>query len=70
MVCKNCNDALLQQHYYCSACGGKVIRNRLTMKNLFADFSQQFLNYDNTLLKTFIALFKKPEDVIGGALAG
>src|SRR5690606_26236828 len=57
-------------HDYCGSCGGKVIRNRLTIKNLFADFSQQFLNYDNTFLKTFIALFKKPEDVIGGYING
>lgn len=70
MVCLNCKDALLQEHDYCGSCGGKVIRNRLTMKNLFADFSQQFLNYDNTFLKTFTTLFKKPEDVIGGYIDG
>lgn len=70
MVCLNCNNGLSQQHDYCGSCGGKVIRNRLTMKNLCADFSQQFLNYDNTFLKTFIALFKKPEEVIGGYIDG
>jgi len=70
MVCKNCNQPLSQNHIYCEACGGKVIRNRLTMKNLFADFSERFLNYDNTFLKTFIHLFTKPEDVIGGYIDG
>lgn len=70
MVCQNCSSAMSQNHNYCESCGGKVIRNRLTMKNLFSDFSEQFFNYDNTFLKTFIALFRKPEDVIGGYIKG
>ncbi|MEO8773855.1 MAG: DUF3667 domain-containing protein [Gelidibacter sp.] len=40
------------------------------MKNLFADFSQQFLNYDNTFLRTFLTLFKNPENVIDGYING
>lgn len=70
MGCQNCNNTLLERDNYCGACGGKVIRNRLTLKHLFADFSEQFFNYDNTFFKTFIALFKKPEDVIGGYIDG
>lgn len=70
IACQNCNNTLSEDHDYCGTCGGKVIRNRLTMKNLFADFSLQFLNYDNTFIKTFIALFKRPEDVIGGYING
>lgn len=70
MVCQNCNNVMSKNHNYCESCGGKVIRNRLTMKNLFADLSEQFFNYDNTFIKTFIALFKKPEEVIGGYING
>lgn len=69
-ACKNCMAVLTEQEDYCSACGAKVIRNRLTIKNLTADFSEQFLNYDNKLLKTFIQLFRKPEDVIGSYIDG
>lgn len=68
--CKNCNTQLLTKNDYCPSCGGKVIRNRLTLKALFANFSEQFLNYDNKFLKTFIHLFTKPEEVIDGYING
>ncbi len=57
-------------HNFCPECGAKVIRNRLTLKNIFSDFSAQFLNYDNTFLVTFIHLFTKPEAVINGYING
>lgn len=68
--CKNCQNPLEEQHDYCSSCGAKVIRNRLTIKNLWGDFSEQFLNYDNKLLQTFVDLFKNPVRVIGGYIGG
>ena len=70
MDCKNCQNSLSQKDDYCNVCGAKVIRNRLTVKNLWADFAEQFLNYDNKFLKTYLALFKKPEDVIGSYING
>ena len=70
MVCKNCQNPLLEADDYCNKCGAKVIRNRLTIGNLFEHISETFLNYDNKLLRTFIALFTKPDDVIGGYING
>ena len=70
MKCKNCNTEILPDHDYCSSCGAKVIRNRLTIKNLFQHFSEQYFNYDNKLLKTFVHLFTKPEVVIEGYITG
>ena len=70
MHCKNCNTELLETNDYCNYCGAKVIRNRLTIRNLFEHFTEHFLNYDNKFLKTFIALFTKPEDVIDGYING
>lgn len=70
MPCKNCNTELLETDDFCNSCGAKVIRNRLTIKNLFDNFSEQFLNYDNKFLQTFISLFTKPENVIGGYIEG
>ena len=64
MECKNCHSPLETHLNYCPNCGAKVIRNRLTIKSLFAHFSEQFLNYDNKFLQTFLGLFTKPEDVI------
>lgn len=70
MNCKNCEISLSNEDSFCPSCGGKVIRNRLTVKNLFEHFSEQFLNYDNKFLKTFIHLFTKPEVVIDGYING
>ncbi|WP_111308362.1 DUF3667 domain-containing protein [Confluentibacter sediminis] len=70
MQCKNCNISLINESHYCNFCGAKVISNRLTLKNLFQDFSESYLNYDNTFLRTFISLFTKPEDVIGSYIDG
>ncbi|WP_299278830.1 DUF3667 domain-containing protein [uncultured Psychroserpens sp.] len=70
MNCKNCHTELQDNSDFCNSCGGKVIRNRLTFKNLFEHISETFFNYDNKLLRTFVDLFKKPELVIGGYIDG
>ncbi|WP_084203527.1 DUF3667 domain-containing protein [Psychroserpens damuponensis] len=70
MTCKNCNNQLPANSDYCNMCGGRVIRKRLTFKNLFEHFSETFFNYDNKLLRTFIDLFKKPEIVIDSYVQG
>ncbi|WP_431135677.1 DUF3667 domain-containing protein [Psychroserpens mesophilus] len=70
MNCKNCHTKLPEQSDFCNSCGGKVIRNRLTFRNLFEHISETFFNYDNKLLRTFIDMFKQPEVVIGGYIEG
>lgn len=70
MNCKNCHTELQEQDDYCQSCGGKVIRNRLTLKNLFEHLSETFFNYDNKLLRTYVQLFKRPEIVIGDYIEG
>ncbi len=70
MNCKNCNNTITDSSNFCNNCGAKIIRNRLTVKMLFLHFSEQFLNYDNKFLQTFIHLFTKPEDVIGCYING
>jgi len=70
MQCKNCENTLRTDYSFCPDCGAKVIRNRITAKNLWFDFTERFFNIDNTFLRTFIDLFKKPEVVIGGYING
>ena len=70
MNCKNCQNELTPESDYCNICGGKVIRNRLTLKNLFEHVSETFFNYDNKLLRTFIDLLKKPDEVINSYVKG
>ena len=64
MNCKNCNKALEDTQKYCDECGAKVIQNRLTPKVIATQVNEQFLSIDNKFFKTFIDLFKKPEEVI------
>lgn len=70
MECKNCTSTLSSTQNFCSNCGAKVIHNRLTFKSLWANFTEQFLSIDNTFIKTFIHLFTKPDEVIGGYIDG
>lgn len=70
MNCKNCDTILHSESDFCQNCGGKVIRNRLTFRNLFEHISETFFNYDNKLLRTITHLFKNPEAVIGGYING
>ncbi len=70
MECKNCTISLNENDNYCNNCGAKVIRNRLTLRNLWADWVETFLNVDNTLLKTFLHLFTQPQVVIEGYIGG
>ena len=70
MNCKNCHTELSEKDSYCNRCGGKVIRNRLSAKNLFEYISETFLNYDNALVLTFIHLVSKPDLVITSFISG
>ena len=55
---------------FCPDCGAKVIRNRLTIKNLLSDITERYFNLDNTFLRTFLHLFTKPDVVINGYVNG
>ncbi|RMB56276.1 DUF3667 domain-containing protein [Dokdonia sinensis] len=69
-TCINCEEKLALDQRFCNYCGGKRIYNRLTWRNLFEDFVDRFLNLENSFLRTFVAMFRQPEDVIGGYMNG
>ncbi|WP_262732539.1 DUF3667 domain-containing protein [Gaetbulibacter sp. NE] len=70
MNCKNCNTNLAVEQNYCFECGAKIIRNRLTLSNIFSEVKEHLFQYDNKLFQTFILLFKKPEAVINSYIDG
>jgi uncharacterized membrane protein YvbJ len=70
MSCKNCGLALIEETNFCTACGAKVIRNRLTIKNLLEHAVEEFLSIDNKFLITITHLFTRPEVVIDGYING
>ncbi|MBW1298552.1 DUF3667 domain-containing protein [Aquimarina litoralis] len=67
--CKNCGYEI-NNFSYCPNCGAKKITKRITFKNLTQEFSDRFLNLDNSVIRTFIHLFTKPKDVIDGFIHG
>jgi hypothetical protein len=70
MVCKTCENSLRSDFSYCPSCGGKIIRNRLTIKNIWQDIVDRYFNIDNTFLRTIVHLTTKPETVIEGYING
>ena len=70
MECKNCTNQLRTDYSYCPDCGAKVIRNRITVKNLWYDAVERFFNIDNTFIITFKNLFTNPDKVIVGYIKG
>ena len=70
MECKNCGYESEGEFDYCSQCGAKVIRNRLTTYNLWRDIIHRYFDIDNTFLRTFVHLITKPEVVIDGYIHG
>ncbi len=70
MNCKNCKTALQADDHFCHSCGAKIMRNRLTFKNLWEDLNERVLNLDNNLFRTIKDMFIRPELVIEGYISG
>lgn len=70
MECKNCGAHLEEEAGFCSYCGARVIRDRISFSFLFKEFMDKVLNVDNRLLKTFLHLFHKPDVVINSYING
>jgi len=70
MQCKNCKYELFAENNYCPECGAKVIKHRLTLRNIWHDISEKVLNLDNSLFKTFKHLLTQPGTVINDYIEG
>lgn len=68
--CKNCGSLVYAGKAYCADCGAKWIEKRITLRNVGQDFADMYLGYDTKFVRTFIDLFKKPEEVIKGFING
>ncbi|MEO0525843.1 MAG: DUF3667 domain-containing protein [Bacteroidota bacterium] len=68
--CKNCNRDISLDDNFCRDCGAKVIRNRITLRNLILDIFQNAFGWDNTFFHTIKALITKPHVIFGEYLGG
>jgi len=60
MICKNCTEPIKETSKFCYNCGAKVISNRITVKRLISDVSQNIFGWDNKFFITLKILVVKP----------
>ncbi len=62
MDCKNCKSELNPKNNFCSECGAKIIRERITIKSLFSNVLI-ILGWDSNFFVTLRHLLYKPQIV-------
>ncbi|WP_109299448.1 DUF3667 domain-containing protein [Aquimarina sp. AU474] len=67
--CKNCGYNT-DHNNFCSNCGAKKITKRITFRNIVSEFSEVYLNIDNTFFRTVKDLTTQPRRVIDGYING
>lgn len=70
MNCKNCEEELRELNLYCAGCGGKVIRDRVSVRILWAEFTATVLGWDNKYFFTLRMMLFQPKQVLEEYLAG
>lgn len=64
MICKNCKSPILKASKFCNNCGAKIITERLTVKNLWSDVTQNIFGWDNKFFFTIKSLIIKPGELL------
>lgn len=60
MNCKNCKCVIKETSKFCNSCGAKVVTERISIKNLWTDVSQNIFGWDNKFFFTIKSLVLKP----------
>ena len=68
--CKSCGFEFNSHFNFCSNCGGKVIRNRLTLRSILIHFIQNVFNVNGVLFVTIKDLALCPEKVFTAFISG
>lgn len=63
MNCKNCKTVLNPNDNFCSECGAKVVRERITIKSIFSNLLVA-LGWDSNFFITFRFLLSKPQIIL------
>jgi hypothetical protein len=67
-ICLNCGAPVVGR--YCSACGQTAGTDRLSFPRLFKDFFGHFVSLDSRVLRTFVAVSRRPGTFIREYLLG
>ena len=70
MPCKNCLSPIESSNRFCHHCGAKIIRYRLSVKQILIDFFERYLNWDNSLFKTIKTMAIAPNVILDEYVSG
>ena len=70
MNCKNCNHFLENDAQFCDNCGGKIIVQRITFKELLLEFFINTFGVDSKFFLTIRKMATHPDEVINEYLDG
>ena len=62
--CLNCAYPITDEAKYCAECGAKVIKKRITIKNILSEFAENILGWDNKYFFTLKSLLIQPHIVL------
>jgi hypothetical protein len=68
--CKNCEAKITEADKFCSQCGGKIIRERITFKTFISDAFWKAIGWDNKFLQTVKHLIIKPHIILSAYISG
>jgi hypothetical protein len=68
--CKSCGFQHESPSLYCSNCGGRFIKERLTVKSVLLEFFQNIFNVDSKFFTTLKDLLLQPEVVFTAFVSG
>ncbi|PCH99630.1 MAG: hypothetical protein COB81_10680 [Flavobacteriaceae bacterium] len=70
MNCKNCEVEISELNVFCANCGGKVVRERVSVKILWKEFAATILGWDNKYFFTLRMMLFRPKQILKEYLAG
>ena len=70
MNCKNCQHELEANALFCDNCGGKVIKSRITFKQLFTELFANVFGLDSKYFLTLKKMLTAPKEVLEEYLSG
>lgn len=68
--CLNCESPITENHDFCSNCGAKQVRQRLTLKMIMTDVVQAITNFEGPVWRTLKDLTIRPYAVTSGYVDG
>ncbi|NJN50264.1 MAG: DUF3667 domain-containing protein [Polaribacter sp.] len=70
MECKNCNYSLTENAQFCDHCGAKVVKSRITLKEMISLFFEDVFGVDSRFFRTLKEMAIHPNKVLEEYLTG